>query len=101
MVNINKIFPRKKPSISTVFFRIKPVMLLIEIKNSEKTEPYASQLGKKLDCTYSHVIKLLHKMEKSNLVQFKKNGRVNIVKLTKKGEELAKLFNDSLIKLEN
>ncbi|PLW80175.1 hypothetical protein C0585_02635 [Candidatus Woesearchaeota archaeon] len=76
----NKIF--------NVFFREKPAMVLVTLKNS-KTEIYASSLAKIIDCTYSHVVKILQEMEKENLVNFEKEGRLKLLTLTKKGEEIA------------
>jgi len=74
--------------IFNVFFREKPVMMLVKLKNA-KSEVYASSLAKQIDCTYSHVVKILHEMEKSGLVQFKKEGRLKLLNLTNKGSEIA------------
>ena len=76
----NKIF--------NVFFREKQAIVLVTLKNS-KTEIYASSLAKIIDCTYSHVVKILQEMEKENLVNFEKDGRLKLLTLTKKGEEVA------------
>ena len=43
--------------IFNVFFREKPAMMLVELKNA-KSEVYASSLAKSVDCTYSHVVKI-------------------------------------------
>ena len=45
-----------------IFFREKPAMMLVELKNA-KSEVYASALAKNIDCTYSHVVKILQEME--------------------------------------
>ncbi|MFQ5475229.1 MAG: winged helix-turn-helix domain-containing protein, partial [Candidatus Nanoarchaeia archaeon] len=50
---------------------------------------YASSLAKKIDCTYSHVVKILQEMSKSGLVNFDKQGRLKLLTLTKKGQEIA------------
>ena len=39
-------------------------MMLVELKNA-KSEIYASSLAKSVDCTYSHVVKILQEMEKA------------------------------------
>ncbi len=70
-----------------VIFREKPAMMLVEMKNSK--EIYASNLAKKVDCTYSHVVKILQEMEKAGLVSFDKKGRTKMLKLTKKGYDVA------------
>ena len=77
-----------KKDIFNVFFREKPAMMLVNLKNS-KTEMYASSLAKMIDCTYSHVVKILQEMQKAGLVVFDKQGRLKLLKLTKKGESIA------------
>ena len=79
----------KPKNIFDVFFREKPAMMLIQLKN-HNSEIYASVLAKQIDCTYSHVVKILQEMEKSELVAFKKQGRLKLLELTKKGREIAK-----------
>ena len=74
--------------IFSVFFREKPAMMLVNLRNS-KQDIYASSLAKKIDCTYSHVVKILQEMEKANLVNFEKQGRLKLLTLTKKGSDVA------------
>ncbi|MBU3941937.1 MAG: winged helix DNA-binding protein [Nanoarchaeota archaeon] len=74
--------------IFNVFFREKPAMMLVELKNA-KNEIYASSLAKNIDCTYSHVVKILQEMQKAGLVNFDKQGRLKLLTLTKKGTEVA------------
>tara|TARA_Y100000310_G_scaffold332849_1_gene409216 strand:+ start:1717 stop:1989 length:273 start_codon:yes stop_codon:yes gene_type:complete len=71
-----------------VFFREKPAMMLVELKNANSTV-YASVLAKQIDCTYSHVVKILQEMQKAELVNFRKEGRLKLLELTKKGKEIA------------
>lgn len=71
-----------------VFFREKPAMMLLTLKDA-KSEIYASSLAKKIDCTYSHVVKILIEMESEGLVKFQKLGRLKLLNLTKKGQEVA------------
>jgi predicted transcriptional regulator len=78
----------KNKKIFDVIFREKPVMMLVELRNSQN-EMYASTLAKKVDCTYSHVVKILQEMNKSGIVSFEKQGRLKILTLTKKGQEIA------------
>jgi len=77
-----------KKKIFNVFFREKPAMMLVALKNS-KSALYASALAKKIDCTYSHVVKILQEMEKANLITFEKQGRLKLLELTKKGSDVA------------
>jgi len=74
--------------IFNVFFRVKPAMMLVELKNA-KNEIYASSLAKNIDCTYSHVVKILQEMQKAGLINFDKQGRLKLLTLTKKGTEVA------------
>ena len=63
-------------------------MMLVYLKSS-KNEVYASSLAKQVDCTYSHVVKILQQMEREGLINFEKTGRLKLLTLTKKGEEVA------------
>ena len=78
----------KSKAIFSVFFREKPAMMLVNLRNA-KNEVYASNLAKQIDCTYSHVVKILQQMEKAGLVNFNKQGRLKLLTLTKKGEDVA------------
>jgi len=79
---------KTKKSIFEVFFREKPAMMLVELKNAN-SNVYASVLAKQIDCTYSHVVKILQEMQKSDLIKFKKEGRLKLLELTKKGTDIA------------
>jgi predicted transcriptional regulator len=63
-------------------------MMLVELKNAN-ANIYASVLAKQIDCTYSHVVKILQEMQKSELIRFKKEGRLKLLELTKKGHDIA------------
>ena len=82
---------------SKIFLRDKPIELLLCLTRGNIKEKYPSMLAKDSKCTYSHTVHLLQRMEKSELVSFEKQGRLKLVTLTKKGEEIADLF-DSLAK---
>ena len=74
--------------IFNVFFREKPAMMLINLRNSKNTI-YASTLAKQIDCTYSHVVKILQSMQEEGLVDFDKQGRLKLLTLTQKGQKIA------------
>ncbi len=78
----------KTSEIFNVFFREKPALMLLALRN-EKNNVYASSIAKQVDCTYSHVVKVLQQMESEGLVNFDKQGRLKIVTLTKKGNDVA------------
>ncbi|MBN1645764.1 winged helix DNA-binding protein [Candidatus Woesearchaeota archaeon] len=67
-------------------------MMLITLLNKNH-DIYASSLAKIVDCTYSHVVKILQEMQKSGLISFEKQGRLKVLTLTKKGEEIARHIN--------
>ena len=79
--------------IFNVFFREKPAMMLVELKNA-KSEIYASSIAKTVDCTYSHVVKILQQMEREGLINFDKQGRLKLLALTKKGQDVAIRIDD-------
>jgi len=70
-----------------LFFRRKPALMLIALNSSNKNR-YGSVLAKEIDCTYSHAVKILQTLEEMNLVEFEKQGRVKMIKLTKKGKQV-------------
>lgn len=78
----------KKKDIFEVFFRRKPAMILVALKNSSKNR-YGSVLAKEVDCTYSHAVKILQEMEKARLVTFEKQGRIKTIRLTDSGDKIA------------
>lgn len=81
-----------KEKLFNIFFREKPAMMLIGLKNA-KGAIYASSLAKQIDCTYSHVVKILQEMEKAELINFEKQGRLKLLTLTKKGSDVADNIN--------
>jgi len=71
-----------------VFFRRKPALMLVAIKQNQKNR-YGSVLAKEVDCTYSHAVKILQDMEKAKLVSFEKQGRIKSIALTDSGNKIA------------
>ena len=71
-----------------IFFRRKPALMLLALRRISKAR-YGSILAKEVDCTYSHAVKILQILEKLGLVVFEKKGRIKLIKLTKKGDEIA------------
>jgi predicted transcriptional regulator len=82
----------KPKKIFNVFFREKPALMLIHLLR-KSGEVYASSLAKQVDCTYSHVVKVLQDMQAAGLVTFEKRGRLKVLILTKKGMEIATLID--------
>jgi len=72
-----------------VFMREKPTKLLIELLNNNGAT-YAAVIAKNIDCTYSHVIRIVQEMEGSHLVNSRKEGRTKVLELTGRGEQVAR-----------
>ena len=79
---------KKSKDIFEVFFRRKPAMILVSLRKSTKNR-YGSILAKEVDCTYSHAVKILQEMERAKLVNFEKQGRIKIIRLTENGDKIA------------
>jgi len=62
--------------------------MLVALKKIARAR-YGSILAKEVDCTYSHAVKILQSLERLNLVVFEKKGRIKLIKLTNKGQEVA------------
>ena len=71
-----------------IFFRRKPALMLVALKKISRAR-YGSLLAKEVDCTYSHAVKILQMLEQLGLVVFEKKGRTKLIKLTKRGQEVA------------
>lgn len=71
-----------------IFFRRKPALMLVALRKISRAR-YGSILAKEVDCTYSHAVKILQTLEQLGLVSFEKKGRIKLIKLTKKGQEVA------------
>ena len=70
-------------------------MMLVSLKKNTRMR-YGSVLAKEVDCTYSHAVKILQTLEDLKLVEFDKKGRIKLIKLTKRGQEVA----DSIEKIQ-
>ena len=80
---------KSEKDIFEVFFRRKPAMMLVALRSGTKNR-YGSVLAKEVDCTYSHAVKILQEMQKADLINFKKEGRLKLLELTKKGNDVAR-----------
>lgn len=79
---------KEEKEIFEVFFRRKPANILVALRKNTKNR-YGSILAKEVDCTYSHAVKILQEMEKAKLVEFVKQGRIKMIKLTEDGNKVA------------
>jgi len=86
---VPKIFYKKMAKDNLgVLFRRKPALMLIALKKSSKLR-YGSLLAKEVDCTYSHAVKILQCLQKLGIIGAEKQGRIKLVKLTRRGLEVA------------
>ena len=81
-----------------IFFRRKPALMLVALKRISRAR-YGSILAQEVDCTYSHAVKILQSLERLQLVMFEKKGRIKLIKLTKKGQEIAENIENIRSKL--
>lgn len=77
------------------FLNVKPVKILIAL-NDPNTESYASAISKKTDCTYSHTVRIIQKLEEASLVESNMKGRKKELELTDEGQELAKALSEAI-----
>jgi len=85
-------------NVQNFFVNVKPVRILVSIKNN-RTGNYASAISSDVDATYSHTVRILHKLEDFELVESKKEGRKKIVELTDEGREMAECCAELLSKM--
>lgn len=88
---------RKKTEFEELLLRKKPAKLLTSLNTEE--HKYVTVLAKEIDCTYSHVVKLLDIFAKLGIVRYKKEGRVKYIALTDEGKEIAKTLETLIKKL--
>lgn len=77
-------------------FQKKPRGLLKFLYEQENYESYPNKIFKNTNCTYTWILLLISELEKKNLIETEKTGRIKKIKLTEKG----KLFTEKIIALE-
>ena len=75
-------------SLQELFVNVKSAKILVTL-NNQSVENYASEISTHVDSTYSHTVRILHKLEDQGLVESRKQGRKKIVELTSEGEKIA------------
>jgi len=83
-------------SLIDVFFQDKPTKMIIELYMNSTEPMYGSTLAKRIDCTYSHVIKIVKVFEKYGLIDVHRKGRLNLIELTEKGRKVAKTITEAV-----
>lgn len=74
---------------SDLILKEKPSRALEHLYKIRK-DTYAGELKSEIDTTYSHMIKIVKRLEENGLIIKKREGRLRPINLTDKGEEVAK-----------
>ncbi len=69
------------------FLQDKPARILLEMTKDERT--YPADVSKALAATYSHIVRVIQKLEEYGLVSSEKEGRTKYIKLTELGQQVA------------
>ena len=85
--------------LTNVFFKEKPAKALAALAKKDRNW-YAAMLSKEIDCTYPHLINTLTTFEQAGLIKTEMQGRINVIRLTDAGEDLAHDLEGLLRRLE-
>ncbi|MCW1294169.1 MAG: hypothetical protein OH316_00270 [Candidatus Parvarchaeota archaeon] len=80
-----------KGQVQRLFLHSKPFLILKMIYFNDN-HVYAAIISRKIDCSYSYIVKLLNKMSKLDIVKVSNDRHKKIIKLTDKGKKLFKLL---------
>lgn len=69
------------------FLQDKPARILLATQRDSRT--YPANISKALAATYSHIVRVIQKLEEYGLIESEKQGRTKFIKLTEKGEQVA------------
>jgi len=76
----------------SVLFKRKPIRILLALLQDKKW--YPSLLAKESDLSYVHTAKLIDLLEEIDLVSSEFKGKTKVIKLTEKGEKLARSLEE-------
>lgn len=79
------------------FLHTKPAKMMVRLADPS-AENYASALSSRIDCTYSHAVRIIQKLDEMDLVDTEKKGRKKYIELTSRGDDVARNINE-LMKL--
>ena len=69
------------------FLQDKPARILLETQKNGRT--YPADISKSLAATYSHVVRVIQKLEEFGLIKSEKQGRTKYIMLTDMGQTVA------------
>lgn len=78
----------KRAGVETLFLQEKPAKCLLLLKGAEEPT-YASIIAREINTTYAHTLKVLSRLKRFGLIDFKRAGRIKLVELTELGEGTA------------
>jgi predicted transcriptional regulator len=81
-----------------LFLHTKPSKILVKL-NGPNTDNYTSKISREVDCTYSHAVRIMQKLDDKGLIKTEKEGRKKILKLTAPGQQIAKTLAHLLYQL--
>jgi len=73
--------------ILSFFLQDKPARILLEMSKNKRT--YPADISKALAATYSHIVRVIQKLEEFELIESEKEGRTKYIKLTELGQQVA------------
>jgi len=73
-----------------IIFRRIPIEIILSLKNNKRRNK--SVIARDINSTYVRTNKILRDLKEIGLVSFKREGRQNIIILTKKGNRVADLL---------
>ncbi len=80
-------------AIRRLFLHEKPFMLL-KIIASNDGSAYSAMVAKRIDCSYTYIIKLIKKMTELGIITAEGNSHKKLLKLTYSGKRIYKLISD-------
>jgi DNA-binding MarR family transcriptional regulator len=85
--------------ILSFFLQDKPARIMLEMSKNDRT--YPADISKALAATYSHIVRVIQKLEEYGLVSSEKEGRTKYIKLTETGQQVAHNLQGLEMSLKN
>ena len=90
---MQKVIKITNPDFFTFLKSSKYLEILFILLTCGLKKPYINQISKKINSTYSHIVKIINNLEEFNFVKkIDTNSRIKYVELTPKGRSFAYLI---------
>lgn len=76
-------------SILGFFLQDKPARIMLAIARNKGDRTYPADISKALAATYSHIVRVIQRLEEFGLVESTREGRTKYIKLTELGQQVA------------